>query len=127
MWTSSRTTSGARRAIIADRLLDRARLADDVDQPLELGAHAGAEERVVVDDDDAAAWRSFARSSPIASSTSVPDAGPERIVARAAVALHPADDRLAHAAAVGGHRGRVEAGAAVAHEHLERAPGSTSA
>ena len=34
------------------------------------------------------------------SSTSVPDPGAERTVARAAVALHPADDRLADAAAV---------------------------
>ena len=35
-----------------------------------------------------------------------------------AVAGHAPDDRLAHAAAVGGDRGGVEAGAAVAHEHV---------
>ena len=44
-----------------DRLLDGAGLADDLDAALELAAHAGAEERVVVDEHDA--WRSRRRSS----------------------------------------------------------------
>src|SRR5436189_31631 len=39
----------------------------------------------------------------------------------AAVALHPPDDRLAHAAAVVGHAGDVEARPAVADEHLDLA------
>ena len=37
----------------------------------------------------------------------------------AAVALHPPDDRLAHAAPVGRHGGRIEARPAVAHEDLQ--------
>src|SRR2546425_213273 len=41
----------------------------------------------------------------------------------AAVALHAPDDRLAHAAPVGGHRGRIEAGAAVADVDLHLAVG----
>ena len=44
----------------------------------------------------------------------------------AAVALHPPDDRLAHAAAVGGHGVEVEARAAVADEDLRR-PSAASA
>ena len=36
------------------RVGDGARLADDIDGVAELGAHAGAEEVVVVDEDDAA-------------------------------------------------------------------------
>ena len=40
------------------------------------------------------------------------------IARAAAVALHPADDRLPHAAPVRRHRAGVEARAAVAHEHL---------
>ena len=44
----------------------------------------------------------------------------------AAVALHPADDRLAHAEPVLGHVVEVEAGAVVADEGLDRAePTST--
>src|SRR5262249_55156018 len=39
----------------------------------------------------------------------------------AAVARHAPDDRLAHAAAVVGQRGRVEAGPAIAHVHLQLA------
>ena len=36
-----------------DRLADAAGLAHDLEQRLELGAHAGAEQLVVVDDQDA--------------------------------------------------------------------------
>ena len=50
-------------------------VAEHVDQPVELGAHARAEQRVVVDDDDA-------RHGSITSSTSVPVPGVLWIVAR---------------------------------------------
>ena len=92
-----------------DGLVDGAGLADDLDAALELAAHARAEQRVVVDQHDA---------PHSDSSTSVPAAGLRADLGAAAVALHPADDRLAHAAAVGRHGGGVEARAAVADEHL---------
>src|SRR4051812_12887993 len=51
------------------RLVDRPRVAHHLDEPVELGAHAGPEQPVVVDDDDA---RHFSSS---VSSTSVPAPG----------------------------------------------------
>ena len=96
----------------------------------ELGAHARAEQVVIVDDHHAgrspAARRrvrvasSRGAPAPCTSSTSVPSPGGCAPLARAAVALHAPDDRVAHAAPVGGDRVRVEADAAVAHEHLAR-------
>ena len=65
MWTSSSTTSGFSRRIAATASSTAARLGADVDQPLELGAHAGAKELVVVDDHDAGKLR---RSSLLPSS-----------------------------------------------------------
>ena len=56
------------------RLLDRRRVAEHVDQAVEFGAHAGAEQRVVVDDHDAG-------HGSITSSTSVPIPGVLWIVA----------------------------------------------
>src|SRR5262249_47582359 len=55
------------------RVLDRGGVAEHVDQPGELGPHAGAEQLVVVDDDDA--------RHPSTSSTSVPWPGREWTVA----------------------------------------------
>jgi DNA-binding NarL/FixJ family response regulator len=71
---------GAGRRDHADGLLDRAGLADDIDQSLDLGANPAPEQRVVVDDDDR---RAIAHRAPlaIASTTSVPDPGTETIVA----------------------------------------------
>ena len=77
MWTSSSTTSGRCAVDQRDRLLDGGGLADDLDVALELGAHAGAEEPVVVDDHDA---RHAVPGS--VSSTSVPAPGAEWIAAR---------------------------------------------
>ena len=75
----------------------------DLEQRLELRAHAGAEELVVVHDQDARLGHAPpSRSST--SSTSVPDPGALVIVARPAVAAHAPHDRLAHAAPVGRHR-----------------------
>ena len=86
---------------VADRchgLGDGLGVADDVDPPLQLGAHAGAEQL----DLGSRPGRAVDLRPP-------------------AVARHPADDRLAHAAAVGRDRRRVEAGAAVADEDAHRA------
>ena len=109
---------GALRGHERDGVLDAGRLADELDAPLELGAHAGAEEPVVVDDGDAG----HAVPGSV-SSTSVPAARLRVDRGAAAVARHAPDDRLAYAAPVGGHRGRVEARAAVADEDLQRAVG----
>ena len=68
---------GALRGDQRDRLLDAGRLADELDVALELGAHAGAEQPVVVDDRDA---RHAVPGS--VSSTSVPAPGAEWIAAR---------------------------------------------
>src|SRR4051812_25198096 len=57
----------------AHRVLDGGRVPEHVDQPVQLGLHAGAEELVVVDDDDA--------GHPSTSSTSVPWPGREWTVA----------------------------------------------
>ena len=62
-----------------DRLADRAGVADDVDQPVELGAHARAEQGVVVDEHDA---RDRSAHAPSTSSTSVPSPGRVWISAR---------------------------------------------
>src|SRR5262249_5681516 len=56
------------------RVLDGRRVAQDLDQPVELGAHARAEQLVIVDQDDR-------RHGSITSSTSVPS-GPEWTAAR---------------------------------------------
>ena len=90
----------------------------------ELGADAGAEHRVVVDDHDGAsswAWSS-ALLVPRWSSTAAPrcpSPGAVRIVGGAAVARHPVHDAVAHAEPVARDRLAVEAGAAVADEHLQ--------
>ncbi len=73
---------------------------------------------MVVDDHDARRLGAHCGRISIVSSTSVPAPGRELIVGRAAVAFHPADDRLPQPATVGGHGGRVEACAAVADEDL---------
>ena len=62
---------GLRRGDHRERLGGRRRLADDVVVRGELGAHAGAEQVVVVDDDDPQA----AHVTPIRSATSVPSPG----------------------------------------------------
>ena len=101
-----------------------------VDEPLELGAHAGAEELVVVDDHDAG-QPALIRSRPAAarrrSSTSVPPPGVEWTVGAAAVALHAPDDRLAHAAAVGRHRRRGRNPGPRSRTKTSTRPSSTSA
>ena len=109
MCTSSSTTSGCAASISATASSTVAGLADDLDAALELAAHARAEQRVVVDQHDAPHRDS---------STSVPPPGCERDLGVPAMALHPADDRLAHAAAIGRHGVGVEARAAIADEHL---------
>ena len=116
MCTSSSTTSGFVGLDQRDGLVDVAGLADDLDAPLELAAHARAEQRVVVDQHDARRPHDVAPS--MRSSTSVPPPGCDADLGAAAVALHPADDRLAHAAPVGRHGVGVEPRAAVADEHL---------
>ena len=105
MWTSSSTTSGSR----AERSSRTAASTSPASpttstQPVELGAHAGAEEAVVVDDARRSAGRRHRRQSSSTSSTSVPVPGRAVHGGAAAVAGHAADDRLAHAAPVGGHR-----------------------
>ena len=133
MWTSSRTTSGFSRTDRRDGLLDGARLGAHVDQALELGAHARAEQRVVVHDHDAGSRRSpstalvAASLRAISSATSVPAAGAGADLGPPAGPLHPADDRLADAAAVGRDGAEVEARPAVTHEDLDRARSSISA
>ena len=97
----------------------------------QLGAHAGAEHPVVVDEHDphgaglrASAGRgrlahgcsSFDRWQPQLHLGAVVAAAHAR---RAAVPLHPSQDRLAHAEPVGGHGVEVEPVAAVAHERLD--------
>src|SRR5512138_385335 len=59
----------------AHGLVDGGGVADDFELPLELRAHTGAEQLVIVDDDDAGPHRS------ILSSTSVPPPSAVRIVA----------------------------------------------
>ena len=68
MCTSSSTTSGSRSTISGTASSTLAASADDVHEPVELRAHARAEQRVVVDDHDA-------RHGSITSSTSVPCPG----------------------------------------------------
>ena len=109
---------GALRGDERDGLLDARGLAHELDVALELGAHAGAEEPVVVDDGDA---RHAAPGS--VSSTSVPAPGAEWIAARPPWrAMRPTiDSRTPRRSS--GTRGRVEARAAVAHEDLQRVVG----
>src|SRR5205085_5823089 len=64
-----------------DGLGHRRRVADDVDEAVELRAHAGAKQLVVVDEDDADAGSHGALGSST-SSTSVPPPGEAWIVAR---------------------------------------------
>ena len=71
-WTSSSTTSGIELLDQRHGLGDARGLADDVDRVAELGAHAGEEELVVVDEDDAALHVALRGSR---SSTSVPSPG----------------------------------------------------
>ena len=79
-------------------------VAHDVDQPVELGAHAGA--------GTGGGRRRSRREAVALIADHQLDLGARagRGARRAAaVALHPADDRLAHAAPVGGHGVEVEA------------------
>jgi hypothetical protein len=62
----------------AHRVLDRGGVAEDLDEAVELRAHAGAEQLVVVDDDDG---RRVAHVRAIRSSTSVPSPVVEWIAA----------------------------------------------
>ena len=118
MWTSSRTTSGRCGDDERDGLRDARGLAHELDVALELGAHAGAEEPVVVDDRDAR------HAVPGHGELDLgPGAGRRVDRGAPAVAGHAPDDRLAHAAAVVGDGGRIEARAAVAHEDLQRVVG----
>ena len=122
MCTSSSTTSGVAAAISCDRLGDRRGVADDVDEPVELGAHAGAKQLVVVDEHDArhrGHRTAPARLGEHAARPRCRRRARRWIVGAPAVALHAPDDRLAHAAAVGRHGGGVEARPAVADEDLQ--------
>ena len=123
MWTSSRTTSGARARDQRDRLGDRRRVADDVDEPVELGAHAGAEQLVVVDEHDPR--RGHGVMPPRARARARPRCrrrGAAWIAARPPWrSMRPTiDSRTPRRSA--GHRGGIEARAAVADEDLQRAP-----
>ena len=82
----------------------------------ELGAHAGAEQSVVVDEDEA---HRHGRGLGTRSSTSVPGSGHRGEQRLAAEALDAPDDRLADASTVAGDVGRVEAAAGVADERHE--------
>ena len=102
----------------AHRLLDAARLAGDLEQRLELRAHARAEELVVVHDQDArlAHWRSSSTSS-----TSVPPPG--ALVTRARPpwrSMRPTIDSRTPRRSPGTALGS-KPGPAVAHEHLRAA------
>ena len=105
-----------------DRGVDVLRLGDDVDVGAELGAHAGPEHGVVVDDDDC---RLVTTRSPPASGiravrrTSVPSPGVLPDLGGAAVAFHPVDDAAPQAVPVGRDRGRVEPDPPVPDEHLD--------
>ena len=105
--TSSSTTSGRVAVITRDRRVDVLGLADDVDGVAELGAHAGAEHPVVVDEHDPRRAASVMRSLPrraasvtvalapatergISSWTSVPSPAAVTDHGAPAVALHPA-------------------------------------
>ena len=117
-WTSSSTTSGAVARMTATAsstsaasptISTRGRRS-----ATQLGAHAGAEQRVVVDEHDADASR-----RGLAAPASRPRCRrPARDVEHGgpAEAVDAPDDRLADAAAVGGDGGRVEAAAGVADE-----------
>ena len=115
---------GARRRVVLadqrDAVVDRPGLAHDFDRVAELGPHAGAEELVVVDEDDPALHAGHRGSR---SSTSVPSPG-----ALVTTALPPArsirpliDSRMP--SPVRRHRRRIEAGAAVADEDGDLAVG----
>ena len=112
-------------APLADHLdggVDLRRLADDVGVVAELGAHAAAEQVVVVDEE-------HPHGVPVAlgharvrvASTARPRCpGPGATGSpRAAVALHAARDRLGDAAAVGRDAGGIEPATAVADEHRD--------
>ena len=119
--TSSSTTSGSVATMHSIASPTVAGVADDVDEAVELGAHAGAEQAVVVDEHDARE-RAHRRHHQL----DLRALARARVDLRAAaVALHPAEHRLAQPAPVGRHGVEVEARAAVAHEHLDvgrRAP-----
>ena len=120
-----------------DRLVDVGGLGQHLDDAdtggLELGAHPAPEHRVVVDDDDPdqrhswaapRVWCSLGLGSDAAGAAAprCPRPSVERTSAGAAVALHPVDDAVPHAVAVGRGLRRVEAAAAVAHEHVDPRP-----
>ena len=95
---------------------DGAGLADDLDGVAELGAHAGAEEVMVVHEHDALTGHVCLLNR---SSTSVPLVRRRRQLGRAACPCHPATDRLGDPVRARGQRIRVEAGAAVAHVYRD--------
>ena len=132
--TSRSTTSGRCSRDRGHRLVDVGGLGDHLDQAGagrgQLGAHAAAEHRVVVDDHDAhraaggCSHRVLRRCGP---RQVQPDLG---ALARrgadlggAAVPLHPVHDAAPHPEPVLGDVVRVEAGAPVADEHVDGAAG----
>ena len=100
-----------------DRLVHRAGVADDLEVAPELGPDAGSEQLVVVDDEDPDRHGALLGSL---STTSVPAPGRLCTVARPAVALHAANDRVRDAAPVGRDGVGIEAGALVADEGGDR-------
>ena len=95
MWTSSSTTSGSSSTTQVTASSTRRGVAEHVDEAVELGAHAGAEQRVVVDDHDAVVIELHHQLDLGARAGRAVDRGP------AAVAFHASDYRVADAAAVG--------------------------
>ena len=111
MCTSTSTTSGARSRImsIAASTSDAAPTTSTASP--ELGAHAGQEQLVVVDEEHAVhVMRSRLRSHAAAQlDLGALRRGVVRTLARPTGARHPADDRVRDPAAVVGDRVRVEA------------------
>ena len=125
MCTSSSTTSGCSRRDHLDRLVDRAGVADHVDAPAELGAHAGAEELVVVDEHDARRSAHASRSSIELDLGAVAGRVRSRRVPPWRAIRPTIDSRMPRRSS--GTAARSKPGAAVADEHLDAARASTSA
>ena len=104
-WTSRSTTSGSRSRIISTAASTSDASPTTSTVVAQLGPHAGAEQVVVVDEEDPEAAVAHDALRGISSSTSVPSPGAGAHDRRAAVAGHPARDRLGDAVAVVGHRG----------------------
>ena len=113
MCTSTSTTSGARSRIISIAASTSDALPTTSTSVAELGAHAGEEQLMVVDEEHPR--RAHAVTPSVASRQRQLDLGAlARRAAHLAVAAgarEPADDRARDPAAVGGHRDRVEAAA----------------